>query len=183
VNNPSKQTHFHEEPVATRHGTNGEGATQAVSDDSDFLRAVLERTLQQVLDAEIMAHVGAEPQERSETGSGHRNGHKSRTPHMQVGTLTLMVPQDGEGTLSTTLVLALVEMHLEGVSTRKVTDSTVALCSTPFSKSLVSSLAGRLDEELTPAPLGLSHIFLPDPENAVFRSRHPVALRRGHTTG
>jgi len=76
-----------------------------------------------------------------------------------VGTLNLLVPQDREGTFSTrlfaryqrnekALVLALMEMYIEGVSTRKVTEVTEALCGTSFSKSLVSSLAGRLDAEL-----------------------------------
>ena len=37
---------------------------------------------------------------------------------------------------------------MEGVSTRKVTEVTEALCGTSFSKSLVSELAGRLDTEL-----------------------------------
>ena len=37
---------------------------------------------------------------------------------------------------------------MEGVSTRKVKDITEELCGTPFSKSLVSSLAGSLDSEL-----------------------------------
>ena len=41
-----------------------------------------------------------------------------------------------------------MEMYIEGVSTRKVTEVTEALCGTSFSKSLVSQLAGRLDAEL-----------------------------------
>src|SRR5215217_2736749 len=41
-----------------------------------------------------------------------------------------------------------MEMYVEGVSTRKVKDVTEELCGTSFSKSLVSSLAGRLDAEL-----------------------------------
>jgi putative transposase len=76
-----------------------------------------------------------------------------------VGTLNLLVPQDREGTFSTrlfaryqrnekALCLALMEMYVEGVSTRKVKDITEALCGTSFSKSLVSSLAGSLDAEL-----------------------------------
>jgi Transposase, Mutator family len=44
--------------------------------------------------------------------------------------------------------LALMEMYVEGVSTRKVKESTEELCGTSFSKSLVSSLAGSLDSEL-----------------------------------
>jgi putative transposase len=46
------------------------------------------------------------------------------------------------------LVLALMQMYVEGVSTRKVKDITEELCGTSFSKSLVSSLAGQLDAEL-----------------------------------
>ena len=77
----------------------------------------------------------------------------------RVGTLNLAVPQDREGTFSTrlfsryqrnekALVLALMEMYVEGVSTRKVKEVTEELCGTFFSKSLVSSLAGSLDSEL-----------------------------------
>jgi transposase-like protein len=44
--------------------------------------------------------------------------------------------------------LALMEMYVEGVSTRKVKEITEELCGTSFSKSLVSSLAGSLDSEL-----------------------------------
>jgi putative transposase len=69
------------------------------------------------------------------------------------------VPQDREGTFSTqlfaryqrserALVLALMEMYVEGVSTRKVAEITEALCGTTFSKSLVSELAGALDVDL-----------------------------------
>ncbi len=76
-----------------------------------------------------------------------------------MGTLNLLVPQDREGTFSTrlfsryqrnekALVLALIEMYVEGVSTRKVKEITEELCGTSFSKSLVSSLAGGLDAEL-----------------------------------
>ena len=104
-------------------------------------------------------HVGAAPYERSTTRTGHRNGHKPRLLRTRVGTLNLLVPQDREGTFSTrlfsryqrnekALVLALMEMYVEGVSTRKVTEVTETLCGTSFSKSLVSSLAGRLDVEL-----------------------------------
>lgn len=132
--------------MATTHGTNEDIGTQvALLDDRDFLRTLVERTLQQVLDAEMTAHVGAEPYERSAARTGHRNGYKPRTLHTRVGTLTLLVPQDREGTFSTALfaryqrsekalVLALMEMYLEGVSTRKVQDITEELCGTTFSQ-------------------------------------------------
>jgi putative transposase len=44
--------------------------------------------------------------------------------------------------------LALMEMYVEEVSTRKVKEVTEELCGTSFSKSLVSSLADSLDSEL-----------------------------------
>jgi len=70
-----------------------------------------------------------------------------------------LCPQDREGTFSTqlfaryqrnekALVLALMEMYVEGVSTRKVGEVTEELCGTSFSKSLISELAGNLDSEL-----------------------------------
>ena len=128
-------------------------------DDPAFLREIVEKMLQEFLEAEMTEHVGAAPYERTTERKGHRNGHKPRTLRTRVGTLNLLVPQDREGTFSTrlfsryqrnekALVLALMEMYVEGISTRKVKDVTEKLCGTSFSKSLVSSLAARLDSEL-----------------------------------
>lgn len=136
-----------------------ETAQGALLDDPGFLREIVERVLQEILEAQMTEHIGAAPYERTENRRGHRNGHKPRTLRTRVGTLNLLVPQDREGTFSTrlfsryqrnekALVLALMEMYVEGVSTRRVKEVTEALCGTSFSKSLVSSLAGRLDAEL-----------------------------------
>jgi transposase-like protein len=132
---------------------------EVLLDDPAFLHEIVERVVQQILEAEMTEHVGAAPYERSEGRTGHRNGHKPRTLRTRVGTLNLLVPQDREGTFSThlfsryqrnekALVLALMEMYVEGVSTRKVAEVTELLCGTSFSKSLVSRLAGDLDAEL-----------------------------------
>ncbi len=126
---------------------------QILPDDPEFLRRIVERTLQQLLEAEITEHVGAAPYERTENRTGQRNGYKRRTLRTRVGALNLLVPHDREGTFSTrlfsryqrnekALVLALMEMYVEGVSTRKVKEVTEGLCGTSFSKSLLSSLAG-----------------------------------------
>ena len=134
-------------------------AQEVLLDDPGFLRQIVERVVQQMLEAEMTEHVGAAPHERTDARKGHRNGYKPRTLRTRVGTLNLLVPQDREGTFSTrlfcryqrnekALVLALMEMYVEGVSTRKVKDITEELCGTSFSKSLVSSLAGDLDSEL-----------------------------------
>ncbi len=76
-----------------------------------------------------------------------------------MGTLTLRVPQDWEDTFSTqpfaryqrsekALLLAITQMYVEGVSTRKVRDITEALCGLEISKSQVSALSKSLDEEI-----------------------------------
>jgi putative transposase len=146
--------------MATRNGTRVKAVAQAaLTDDPDFLREMVERTLQAILETEMTAHLGAERYARSAGRKGQRNGDKPRTLHTRVGTLTLLVPQDRESTCSTqlfaryqrnekALVLALMEMYLEGVSTRTVADITEVLCGTSFSKSLVSHLAGELDTAL-----------------------------------
>jgi putative transposase len=132
---------------------------EVLLDDTGFLAEVVQMVLQEILEAEMTEHVGAAPYERSAGRKGHRNGHKPRALRTRVGTLNLLVPQDREGTFSTrlfaryqrnekALCLALMEMYVEGVSTRKVKEVTEALCGTSFSKSLISSLAGSLDSEL-----------------------------------
>src|SRR3954466_14164122 len=134
-------------------------AQEILLDDPAFLREIVERVVQQILEAEMTEHIGAASYERSEKRTGHRNGHKPRTLRTRVGTLNLLVPQNREGTFSPrlfaryqrnekALVLALMEMYVEGVSTRKVKEVTEVLCGTSFSKSLVSRLAGGLDSEL-----------------------------------
>ena len=139
--------------------TDARMAQEALLDDPSFLKEILQRVIQELLETEMTQHIGAAPYERAETRTGHRNGHKPRTLRTRVGTLNLTVPQDREGTFSTrlfaryqrnekALCLALMEMYVEGVSTRKVKEITEELCGTSFSKSLVSSLAGSLDAEL-----------------------------------
>jgi putative transposase len=134
-------------------------AQEVLLDDPGFLREIVERLVQQLLETEMTEHIGAAPYERTERRTGQRNGYKSRTLRTRVGNLNLLVPQDREGTFSSrlfsryqrnekALVLALMEMYVEGVSTRKVKDITEELCGTSFSKSTVSHLATGLDSEL-----------------------------------
>lgn len=138
----------------------GNGVAQAaLVDDPEFLRRIVEEVIQELLEVEMTNHVGAAPYERTDSRRGQRNGYKPRALRTRVGTLSLLVPQDRDGSFSSAifaryqrnekaLVLALMEMYLQGVSTRKVTDITEALCGTSFSKSLVSHLCSQLDGEL-----------------------------------
>jgi transposase-like protein len=120
-------------------------AQEILLDDPALLRKIVKRMVQQILEAEMTEHIGAASHERSTT----RTGHKPRTLRTGVGTLNLCVPQGKEGTLSTRLFsryqrnekalwLALMQMYVEGLSTRKVKEVTEELCVTSFSKTLTS---------------------------------------------
>jgi transposase-like protein len=74
----------------------------------------------------------------------------------RVGTLSLRVPQVREGGFSIelfaryqrseqALIVTLMEMVVDGVSTRKVARITEELCGTSFAKSTVSELSHGLD--------------------------------------
>jgi putative transposase len=67
-------------------------------------REIVERAVQQILEAQITEHVGGgAPYERIEGRTGQRNGRKPRALRTRVGTLNLLVPKDREGTFSTRL--------------------------------------------------------------------------------
>lgn len=146
--------------MAEGNGSDRAGLVQAVLlDDPGFLRGIVEGALQAILEEELTAHLGAARYERGAGRTGYRNGTKPRTLTTRVGTLQLRVPQDRDGTFSTelfaryqrseqALVTTLMEMYLQGVSTRNVAAITEELCGTAFSKSQVSALVGRLDPDL-----------------------------------
>ena len=111
----------------------------------------METVLNQVLEAQITAHIGAQPYERSRARNAYRHGYRLRTLTTRVGPLVLHVPQVRDGSCSPTLfaryqrseqalILALMEMVRNGVSTRKVTAITEELCGTRFSRSTVRQL-------------------------------------------
>ena len=123
------------------------------------MAALLEPILNQILQAEMTEHLGAGPEERTDDRQGYRNGSYQRKLTTRVGRLELEVPRDREGTFQTALfqryqrsekalVLTLMQMVLQGVSTRRVKDITTELCGREFSKSTVSRLAEDLDEQV-----------------------------------
>ncbi len=136
------------------------GILQASSGNGDDpLKALLRHTIQQVLEEELTSFLKAEPYTRTESRRGYRNGYKPRTLNTRVGRLELMVPKDREGRFQTelfekyqrnekALVLAIIEMYVQGVSTRKVKKITEELCGLEISKSQVSTLSKGLDTEI-----------------------------------
>jgi len=132
---------------------------EASGDGEDPLRRLAEALLQRLLEQEMAAFLGAEPNERSPERRGYRNGHTPRSFTTRVGRLELQVPRDREGRFRTelferyqrsekALVLALMEMYVQGVSTRKVKKVTEELCGLEVSRSQVSELAKGLDEQV-----------------------------------
>lgn len=123
------------------------------------LQGLVETVLNQVLEAQITEHIGAQPYERSEARKAYRHGYHLRTLTTRVGPLGLHVPQVRDGSFSPVLfaryqwseqalILALMEMVLNGVSTRKVTAITEELCGTRFSQSTVRQLCTALDRRV-----------------------------------
>jgi transposase-like protein len=124
--------------------------------EKNGIASLLEAILNQVLEAQAVEQIGAERYERSDERTAYRNGYRPRQLYTRVGPLTLLVPQFRDGQFSTEIfaryqrseqafVLALMEMVVNGVSTRKVTRITEELCGASFSKSTVSHLSTALD--------------------------------------
>ena len=166
---------------------------QALIDSPDYLRQMITVMIQEVLEEEITAHLGAAKHERSEERVGQRNGYKPRMLTTRVGKLTLAVPQARDGSFSTelfsryqrsekALVLTLTEMYLKGVSTRKIADITEKLCGISFSKTQVSSLSKKLDAEIAAwksRPLGVYPYLVIDARYEKVRSKSGVVQSQG----
>lgn len=119
-------------------------------------KELLEQIFNQVLLAQSTDQLQAQPYERSDDRTAYRNGLRERNLTTRIGTLTLKVPRHRNGNFSTelfnsyqrseqALILSMMEMVVNGVSTRKVENITEELCGEKFSKSTVSNLCKNLD--------------------------------------
>lgn len=109
---------------------------------------------------ERSAVLQARPYERSEARLGRSNGFKPKTLATRVGPIEFRVPQVRDGVdfypsalekgirSEQALMLALAEMYVQGVSTRKVSKIVEELCGHSVSSSQVSACAAKLDSEL-----------------------------------
>jgi transposase-like protein len=108
----------------------------------------------------------AAPGQRSSERTGHANGFKAKTVSSRVGELALRVPQvralpGGEPVAfyprslerglrsERALKLAIAEMYVQGVSTRRVTEITRELCGLEVTSTQVSRAAAELDAQLS----------------------------------
>ena len=130
----------------------------------DGMAKALEIVFNAAMKIERAEFLGAGPFERTDDRIGHANGFKPRRIQTRVGALDLAIPQvrgldDGEAGFyprsiergvrsERALKLALAEMYVQGVSTRKVMAITEKLCGYEVSSTQVSRAMQGLDPEL-----------------------------------
>jgi len=116
----------------------------------------MEALLNQLLQAESSEQLGAENYERSTGRSDYRNGSRIRSLTTRIGKIELKVPRHRNVPFKTTLfenyqrneqalISTMMEMVVQGVSTRNVKKITEELCGESFSKSTVSEICKELD--------------------------------------
>ena len=132
---------------------------ELVAKETGGLASVLEKLLNELALCEREKYLGAEPYERTETRMGYANGFKPKTFQTRSGPLNLKVPQVRDGDFypsclekgarsEVALKLAVAEMYIQGVSTRRVKKITKELCGLNVSSTQVSRVSKLLDEEL-----------------------------------
>ena len=133
---------------------------QIAVDGFDALPELIRTIINAAMQIERQKHMNVAPFERSPERQAHANGFKPKTMKTRLGEITFNVPQVREGGFypealekglrsERALTLALAEMYVQGVSTRKVAAITEQLCGTAVTSMQVSNAAMLLDETLT----------------------------------
>jgi putative transposase len=120
-------------------------------------------------------YLQAEPYQRTEERVDYANGYKPKQLNSRLGKLALLIPQVRSGQFYPSLLdkgsrseralkLAVAEMYIKGVSTRKVTEVMEVLCGFEVSSQDVSRATELLEEQLATwrnRPLGYyRYLFL-----------------------
>ena len=132
---------------------------ELIEEGTEAFRGILEKLFNVAMQLERSEFLGAEAYERTASRRGYRNGFKGKRIQTRVGELHLEIPQvrglrfypkslERGCRSEKALKLAIAEMYVMGVSTRKVTEITEQLCGLEISATQVSRVAGMLDEEL-----------------------------------
>jgi len=125
----------------------------------DILPELIRIVVNAAMQAERQQYLKAAPYQRTPERETYANGYKPKTVQTRVGNITFSVPQVREGDFypealekglrsERALTLALAEMYVQGVSTRKVKAITEQLCGVSVSSTQVSNAASLLDSEL-----------------------------------
>lgn len=137
-------------------------------DGFNGLGEAIRRVINEAMRLERQNYLGVGPYERSEARKGYANGFKPKTVQTRVGALELDVPQVRDSSFypsslekglrsERALKVALAEMYVQGVSTRKVAKITEQLCGFEVTSTQVSRAAKELDvvlEKWRKRPLG-----------------------------
>jgi transposase-like protein len=129
-------------------------------DGFDGIGELLRIVLNAAMVVEREKYLGAASYERSPQRRDQANGFKPKTVQTRVGELELAVPQVRAGGFypaslekgvrsERALKLALAEMYVQGVSTRKVAAITEQLCGFEVTSTQVSRAAAELDSALS----------------------------------
>jgi transposase-like protein len=142
----------------------------------DGMAQAMRLLLNECMKFERQAALGVGPYQRGEERHGQANGFKPKTIKTRVGPIELAVPQvrgakfypqalERGSRSERALCLALAEMYVQGVSTRKVSKITEELCGCEISSSDVSRATALLDKEFEAwrtRPLGLMKYLILD---------------------
>lgn len=120
------------------------------------VKASLSLLLNSLMEKERDEYINALSYERTDKRNDYRNGYYDRELVTGVGTLKLKVPRTRDGEFSPSafkryerydqaLILSMMEMVVNGVSTRKVSNIVEELCGKKVSKSFVSEITKSLD--------------------------------------
>lgn len=132
----------------------------STADEGTLMRRLLALALQQLVDAEATAVIGAERYERSATRTNQRNGGRQKLVSTTSGDIEVTIPKLRTGSFFPSLLAprrridaalhaVVMEAFVHGVSTRKVDDLVTALgVDSGISKSEVSRICAGLDEEV-----------------------------------
>ena len=135
-------------------------AAVTAGDITDPIRTSLAWVLQELIEAELTATIGAAPGERAAGRVAQRNGHRPKLITTQAGDIELAIPKLRTGSffpsilerrrrIDRALFAVVMEAYVHGVSTRKVDDLVKALgAHSGISKSEVSRICAELDGEL-----------------------------------
>jgi len=148
---------------------------QVAEQGLDYLPELIRIVINTAMQAERQKYLGVSPYVRSNERQGHSNGFKPKTVNTRIAPITFDIPQVREGGFypqalekglrsERALMLALAEMYVQGVSTRKVAAITERLCGSEISSTQVSRAAALLDEVLEAwrkRPLGtITYLYL-----------------------
>jgi putative transposase len=131
-----------------------------VGEGTDLVRELAQWALQQLIEVEATARIGADPWERSPERVTHRNGTRPKVLSTKAGDLHLAIPKLRKGSFFPELLerrrrvdqalhAVVMEAYVNGVSTRAVDDLVAAMgVDTGISKSEVSRICAGLDERV-----------------------------------